>query len=84
MAKVEMERGEKSDRNGEPFYILHYNSTKALTLTSKSKQEYDQTGTSNQFFLQRSNLAWSLNLFVIVWADFSPNYLLSSDFSAYV
>ena len=68
-----------------------YNSTNALTLKARvwPNRNLEPKYAQNiimlflwvWFFIQSSssNLAWSLNLFVIVWADFSPNYLLSSD-----
>ena len=82
-----LESGEKSDRNGEPFYTttlqMHYN---ALTLTSNSmtEQEYwffDSDSSSNQS-VQSRRCVWIL-LVMVASASSLHIQLLSSDSSEY-
>ena len=82
-----LESGEKSDRNGEPFYTttlqMHYN---ALTLTSNSmtEQEYwffDSDSSSNQS-VQSRRCVWIL-LVMLASASSLHIQLLSSDSSVY-
>ena len=82
-----LESGEKSDRNGEPFYTttlqMHY---KALTLTSNSMTEqehwfFDSDSSSNQS-VQSGHCVWIL--YVMVASESRLHIqLLSSDSSVY-